>query len=73
MIFVFASIRNQCKTQEMCDRFVSEDTFLKVYCPDKYKTQRMCDEAVDDYLAALKIIPDWLVTSKMIKKLFNAL
>ena len=33
----------------------------------------MCDEAIDDYLAALKIIPDWLVTSKMIKKLFNAL
>ena len=29
----------------------------------------MCDEAVDDSLATLKLIPDWFVTSKMIKKL----
>ena len=33
----------------------------------------MCDEAVDDSLAALKLIPGWFVTSKMIKKLFPAL
>ena len=32
----------------------------------------MCDEAVDDCLAALKIAPDWFVTSKMIKILFTA-
>ena len=51
----------------MCDRAVSEDPFLIVYCPDKYKTQRMCSEAVADSLAALKLIPDWFVTSKMIK------
>ena len=31
------------KTQEMCDRVVSEDPFLIVYCLDKYKTQRRCD------------------------------
>ena len=31
----------------------------------------MCDEAVDDSLAALKFIPDWFVTSKMIKKLIT--
>ena len=30
----------------------------------------MCDEAVDSSLAALKLIPDWFVTSKMIKELF---
>ena len=30
----------------------------------------MCDEAVDNSLAALKHVPDWLVTSRMIKKLF---
>ena len=28
----------------------------------------MCDEAVDDSLASLKLIPDWFLTSKMIKK-----
>ena len=33
----------------------------------------MCDEAVDDSLTALKFIPDWFVTSKMIRKLCTAL
>ena len=46
---------------------------LIVYCPDKYDTQRMCDKAAGDSLAALELIPDWFVTSKMIKKLFTAL
>ena len=66
MFFVFNSIPDRYKTQEMCGRVVSEDRFLIVYCPDKHKTQRMCDEAVDDSLATLKLIPDWLVTSKII-------
>ena len=39
--FVFDSIPDQYKTREMCDRVVSEDPFLVVYCPDKYKTQRI--------------------------------
>ena len=50
----------------MCEKVGSEVIFLLVYCPDKYKTQRMCDKSVDDSLAALKLIPDWFVTSKMI-------
>ena len=33
----------------------------------------MCDEALNDSLAALKLIPNWFVISKMIKKLFTAL
>ena len=33
----------------------------------------MCDEAVDDSLAASELIPDWFVTSKIIKELFTAL
>ena len=57
-IFVFYAIPNQYKTQEMNDRVFSEDPFLIEYCPDKYKTQRVCDEDVDDYLAALKLVPD---------------
>ena len=32
----------------------------------------MCDDAVDDFLAALKFVPDWFVTSKMIKTHFTA-
>ena len=33
----------------------------------------MCDDAAADSLAALKLIPDWFVTIKMIKKLYTAL
>ena len=33
----------------------------------------MCNEAIDDFLATLKLIPDWFVTSEMIKKLFTAM
>ena len=33
----------------------------------------MCDKAVADCLAAMKFVPDWFVTSKMIKILFTAL
>ena len=32
-----------------------------------------CVITVDDCLAALKLVPDWFVTSKMIKILFTAL
>ena len=66
--FVFDSIPNRYKTQEMCDKVVSKAPFLIVYWPYKYKTLRICDKAIDDCLAALKFIPDWFVTSKMIKK-----
>ena len=64
--FVFDSILDQYKTQEICDIVVSSYPFLVVYCPDKYIPQKMCDEA-DDSLAALKLIPNWFVTRKMIK------
>ena len=33
----------------------------------------MCDEAAADFLAALKLIFNWFVTSKMIKKLYTPL
>ena len=56
----------------MCDRVVSKDSFLILYCPDKYITQNKCNEAGDDSPAALKLIHDWFVTSKMIKKIFTA-
>ena len=54
----------------MCDKVFSQDPFLIVYYPDRYKTQRMCDEVVNDSLATLKLISDWFVISKMIKKSF---
>ena len=57
----------------MCDRVVSKDAFLTVYCTDKYKTQRMCNKAVDNTIGALKLISDGLVRSKIFKKLCTVL
>ena len=57
----------------MFDIVVSLYPFVIVYCPDKYKTQKKCDETVDDSLAALKSIPGWFVTSKMLENFDNAL
>ena len=58
-----------------CATVVCEDSFLIVYCPNKYKThkiQKICDEAVNDSLSALKLIPDWFVSTKIIEVLFTA-
>ena len=41
--------------------------------PDKYKTQEICDKAINAFLLALKFVPDWFLTSKMIKRLNDAL
>ena len=43
------------------------------YYLDRYKTQEMGDKAFDDFLPALKFVPDWFVTCKIIKKLHNDL
>ena len=58
--------------QKMCDSISFEDSFSVRYVPDQYKTQQMCDKGVDYCLVALKFVPDWFVTSKMIKILFTA-
>ena len=57
----------------MWDIAISDDLFLIVYCPNKYITEKTCNEAVYDSAAALKLIPDWLVTNNMIKKLSTTL
>ena len=54
--FVFDSIPEWHKTQDMCDRVIYEDSFILINCPGRYKSQKMCDEAVDDCLKALKIL-----------------
>ena len=57
MLFVFDSIPDKYKTQEICNLAVSLYFSFVVYCPYKYMTQEMYDEDVDDSLAALKLIP----------------
>ena len=37
------------------------------------RLKEMCNKAVDDLLPALRFVPDWIVTSKMIKKIPTAL
>ena len=70
MFFVFDTIFDQYKTQKICDKVVSLYPFFNSNCPNEYKTQIMCNETVDDPLVVLKLIPNWFVTTKMIKKLF---
>ena len=71
--FVFGSIPDQYEIQEMCIKIVSDDTFKLKYCHGRHKTQDICNKAVDYFLPALKFVPNWFVTSKMIKNLLTAL
>ena len=64
---------DQYKTQKLCGKIVSDDSFELKHCYDRYKTHVMCNKAVDDFPPALKFVPDWFVTNKMIKKLLTAL
>ena len=57
----------------MCDKAFSEEPFLLKICHDSYKTPEMRDKAVDDFPTTLKSVPDWFVTSKVIKNLHSAL
>ena len=60
------------KIQEICDKADNRCFLYFIYCPYTCKTKRMCDEAVDDCLTALKFIPDWFVTNKMLEKFHDA-
>ena len=57
----------------MCEKAFSEDFFMLKYCLDRYKTQEMCDKALNNFLPTLNFIPDWFATSKLFKKIYNAL
>ena len=57
----------------MCGSITYDDPFSSRYVPDQYRTKQMYDKAVHDSLVALKFVPNWFVTSKMIKLLFTAL
>ena len=46
---------------------ISRSPFVFDSVSDHYKTQEMCNKAGNDFLPALKFVPDWFVTSKRIK------
>ena len=73
LFFVFDSIPNKYKIQEICNLAISLHFPFIVDCSDKCITQELCDEAVNDSLATLKLIPDWFVTSKMINPIQDRL
>ena len=70
--FIFNVIADKYKTQEHVFSWIFI-IFLIVQCLYKYITQEMCDEDINDSLTALKLVPDWFVTSKMIKRRFTTL
>ena len=68
---IYFAKSNSCKESMICHYWFFNHFSIR-YVPDQYKSQQVCDETVDDCLAALKFVPDWFVTSKMIKILFIA-
>ena len=44
IVFLFDSIPDWYKPQEMRDRVISKDPSLIVFCPDEYITKKMCEE-----------------------------
>ena len=72
-LFVFKSVADSYKTQEICDKIIPNAPFVLKSCLGGHRTQERCDEVVDDFLPALKFVSDWFLTDKMIKKLHNVL
>ena len=66
VLFYFILFLIDIKLQKYVIKVVSKEPFMLKYCLDKYKTQEMCDKAVDAFLPALKFVPDWFVTKKII-------
>ena len=67
---VFDSVRDQYKSQEMCDKAVDDNVSVLEFVPDQHKTQEMCIKAVDDYTNILELVPDRLRLQKCVIKLF---
>ena len=68
VFFLFDSIPNRYKTQEICDKALSKEPLILKHCLDRYNTEEMCGKAIDVYLSALKFVPDWFVTNKMLEQ-----
>ena len=56
----------------MCNKVVFEERFVLKYFLQRHEIQKLCDKAVDVCISALKFIPDWFVTNKMLQKVDDA-
>ena len=63
----FVSVSDWYKTQEVCDKDVSKEHLILKYCLDRRKTQKLSNKAVVACLLALKFVPDWVATSKILE------
>ena len=70
---IFDSIPDQYRTQEIRGFVVSLNSFLIIFCPDKYITQKMCDKVVDNSLALPKFFSIGSLQVKVLKKNYTAL
>ena len=69
IVYIEESASDWHKSQNVCDEVNFEDSFMLKYCPDRCNTQEICNKAVDASLSGLNFVPDWFVTTKLIKKL----
>ena len=56
----------------MCNKVVFEERFVLKYFLQRDEIQKLCDKTVDVCISALKFIPDWFVTNKMLQKVDDA-
>ena len=42
---------------------------MLTYCLDRYKTQETCNKTDHAFIPALKFVPDWFFTNRMLEKL----
>jgi len=65
-------VPEQFKTQKMCSEAVEFSIQFLKYVPDHLKTEEMCNKAIEQN-RQLYDIPDWILTSKMLKKCGDAI
>ena len=63
--FVFESVSDRYKTQEMCDKAVDSYAYALELAPERYKTQEICDNAVNTCFFLFNSVPDRYRTQKM--------
>ena len=66
--FVIRYVPDQCKTQQMCDKVILENSGTLESVADHCKYQQICDKALEDHLHVLEFVPECYKTPKMCDK-----
>ena len=66
-LWKLCNVRDNIKTQEMCNRAIKKYPRALKFIPDYLKTQEMCERVVKKYLRAPEFVPDWLVAQEQVK------